>query len=208
MRNGKVFVDANILIHAATFKSADVFSWIDSLYEDIYIHQEVLDELLISDVRKKVQSYIDQGKWKLFDPDDEEALTEDDYAIYESYLTDMHKAFSDLNEKKIKEGRPQKNTNDLGEIHSLAAVILLGASIICSNDYDIQEVIQDTPIYATNGKALTNTLIEQDTLVDLCYQTIKEGIERPRVVRKYLSVVASDKVSDLEKLLSLTEVEV
>lgn len=39
MRNGKVFVDANILIHAATFKSADVFNWIDSLYEDIYIHQ-------------------------------------------------------------------------------------------------------------------------------------------------------------------------
>lgn len=206
MRNGKVFVDANILIHAATFKSADVFNWIDSLYEDIYIHQVVLDELLISDVRKKVQSYIDQGKWKLFDPDDETALTEDDYAIYESYLRDMHKAFSDLNEKKIKEGRPLKNTNDLGEIHSLAAVLLLGASIICSNDYDIQEVIQDTPIYATNGEA--NTLIEQDTLVDLCYQTIREGIERSRVVRKYLSVVASDKVTDLEKLLQLTEAEV
>jgi predicted nucleic acid-binding protein len=66
MRNGKVFVDANILIHAATFRSADVFSWIDSLYDDIYIHQEVLDELLISDVRKKVQGYIDEGKWKLF----------------------------------------------------------------------------------------------------------------------------------------------
>lgn len=206
MRNGKVFVDANILIHAATFKSADVFNWIDSLYEDIYIHQVVLDELLISDFRKKVQSYIDQGKWKLFDPDDETALTEDDYAIYESYLRDMHKAFSDLNEKKIKEGRPLKNTNDLGEIHSLAAVLLLGASIICSNDYDIQEVIQDTPIYATNGEA--NTLIEQDTLVDLCYQTIREGIERSRVVRKYLSVVASDKVTDLEKLLQLTEAEV
>ncbi|UJF33926.1 PIN domain-containing protein [Paenibacillus hexagrammi] len=65
-RNGKVFVDANILIHAATFKSADVFSWIDSLYEDIYIHQEVLDELLVSDVRKKVQGYLDQGTWELF----------------------------------------------------------------------------------------------------------------------------------------------
>lgn len=81
MRNGKVFVDANIIIHAATFKSADVFSWINSLYEDIYIHQEVLDELLVSDVRNRVKSYIDQGKWKLFDPDDEKALTEDDYAI-------------------------------------------------------------------------------------------------------------------------------
>lgn len=85
---------------------------------------------------------------------------------------------------------------------------MLGASIICSNDYDIKEVIQDTPIYTTNGEALTNTLIEQDTLVDLCYQTIRESIEKSKVVRKYLSVVASDKVTDLEKLLQLTEVEV
>ncbi|WP_341281364.1 hypothetical protein [Paenibacillus sp. FSL H8-0537] len=206
MRNGKVFVDANIIIHAATFKSADVFSWIDSLYEDIYVHQVVLDELLISDVRNKVQSYIDQGKWKLFDPDDEQALTEDDYAIYESYLKDIRQAFTKLNEKKIKEGRPLKNTNDLGEIHSLAAVLILGASIICSNDYDIKEVIQDTPIYATNGQAITNMLIEQDTLVDLCYLTIRESIEKPKVVRRFLGVVASDRSTELEGLL--TEVEV
>lgn len=202
MRSGKVFVDANILIHAATFKSADVFSWIDSLYEDIYVHQEVLDELLISDVKQRVQGYIDFGRWKLFNPDDEQTLTDEEYALYESYLKDMHSAFRELNEKKIREGRPLKNTNDLGEIHSLAAVLLLGASIICSNDYDIKEVVEDTPIYTTNDKILTNVLIQQDTLVDLCYYTIKNGIEKTRVVRKFLSVVSSDKVTLLEKRIS------
>jgi predicted nucleic acid-binding protein len=202
MRNGKVFVDANILIHAATFKSANVFSWIDSLYKEIYIHQEVLEELLISDVRKTVEGYIAQGQWNLFNPDDENALTDDEYAIYESFLNDMRQAFVDLDNKKIKENRPLKHTNDLGEIHSLAAALLLGASIICSNDYDIKEVIQDTPIYVTNDEALTNILIEQDTLVDFCYYTIKEGIEKSRVVRKFLSVVDSNKTTDLDRLLS------
>jgi hypothetical protein len=140
-------------------------------------------------------------------PDDEDTLTDGEYAIYESYLKDMHQAFKDLNEKKIKEGRPLKNTNDLGEIHSLAAVLLLGASIICSNDYDIKEVIQDTPIYATNGNILTDVLIEQDTLVDLCYYTIKKDIEKTKVVRRFLNVVSSEKISTLEKLLSHTEVK-
>lgn len=202
MREGKVFVDANILIHAATFKSANVFSWIDSLYDEIYIHQEVLDELLISDVRKIVEGYIDRGQWNLFNPDDENILTDDKYAIYDSYLNDMRQAFSELDKKKIKENRILKHTNDLGEIHSLAAALLLGASIICSNDHDIKEVIQDTPIYVTHDEALTNILIEQDTLVDLCYYTIKEGIEKTRIVRKFLSVIDSNRVPDLDRLLS------
>lgn len=167
----------------------------------------MLEELLVFSVRKTVEDYIDQGKWKLFNPDDENSLTDGEYAIYESYLNDMRQAFVDLDKKKIKENRPLKYTNDLGEIHSLAAALLLGASIICSNDYDIKEVIQDTPIYVTNAATNTNVLIEQDTLIDLCYYTIKEGIEKSRVVRKFLSVVDSTRTTDLEKLLSYSEVE-
>ncbi|OAB43505.1 hypothetical protein PGLA_08825 [Paenibacillus glacialis] len=68
-------------------------------------------------------------------------------------------------------------------------------------------MIQDTPIYVTHDEALTNILIEQDTLVDFCYYTIKEGIEKSRVVRKFLSVVDSNKVTDLDRLLSYSEVE-
>lgn len=44
-RKGKVFIDANILIHATSYQSADVFRWIYELYEEIYIHKIVLDEL-------------------------------------------------------------------------------------------------------------------------------------------------------------------
>ncbi|WP_166805886.1 hypothetical protein [Jeotgalibacillus sp. R-1-5s-1] len=41
-REGKVFVDANVLIHGAGFRSADVFEWLTDLYEDILIHQVIL----------------------------------------------------------------------------------------------------------------------------------------------------------------------
>jgi predicted nucleic acid-binding protein len=202
MRKGKVFIDANILIHAATFKSADVFSWIDSLYNEIYIHQVVLEELLKSEVRKPVEDYIAQGKWKLFNPDDEKALTDDDFTIYQSYLRDMHQTFTNLNNKKKEQNRPLKHTNDLGEIHSLAAALLLGASIICSNDYDIGEVIQDTPIFVTMDEAHPNKVIEQDTLVDFCYYTIKEDSTKSRDVRKFLKLIDSKKMSELDRLLS------
>lgn len=49
-------------------------------------------------------------------------------------------------------------------------------------------------------------LIEQDTLIDLCYYTIREDIEKPKVVRRFLGVVASDKVTELEKLLTEAKV--
>ncbi len=38
----------------------------------------------------------------------------------------------------MNQGRFLKNTNDLGEMHSLAAAMLLSAGIICSNDLDIR----------------------------------------------------------------------
>ncbi|MGO4546778.1 hypothetical protein AB4Z29_18435 [Paenibacillus sp. 2TAB23] len=201
MRKGKVFVDSNILIHAATFRSANVFSWIDSQYSEIYIHQVVLKELLKSEVRKPVEDYIAQGKWKLFNPEDEKALTDEDFALYQSYFRDMREAFAKLDEKKKAQNRPIKHTNNLGEIHSLAAALLIGASIICSNDYDIGEVIQDTPILVTWDEDNPNKLMEQDTLVDFCYYTIKEDPTKSRVVRKFLNVIDSNKVTELDRLI-------
>lgn len=78
---------------------------------------------------------------------------------------------------------------------------MLGASIICSNDYDIKEVIQDTPIYVTYDEAFTNALLKQDTLVNFCFYTIKYGVEKSRVVRRFLNVVDDSRVSDLCRLL-------
>ncbi|SOC21723.1 hypothetical protein SAMN05880501_11350 [Ureibacillus xyleni] len=201
-RKGKVFIDANVLIHATSYRSADIFQWIDLLYEEVYIHQMVLEELKITDVRKKVEDYIQQGKWHLFDPDDEKTLSDNLFDIYEGYVRDIRYAFADLNQKKINEGRPLKNASDLGEMHSLAATMLLGASIICSNDYDIREVIEDTPILVTLDEEKESVLVEQDTLVDFCFFVITYDIANQSVARKFLKAIQPNKIIELDNRLS------
>ena len=200
-RKGKVFIDANILIHAASYQSADVFRWINELYEEIYIHKIVLDELRISSIRQKVEMYIKHGAWYIFDPDDEETLSDNAFAIYEGYMRDMRQAFAELDQKKIKEGRPLKHTNDLGEMHCLAAAMFLGASIICSNDYDIKEVIEDAPVKVTIDEESESIFIEQDTLVDFCYYVIRKEIASRSVVRKFLKATQPSKVNSLDRTL-------
>ena len=52
------------------------------------------------------------------------------------------------------QGRLLKGTNDLGEIHCLAAALLLSATIICSNDGDIQEVIDDNQLEVASEESI------------------------------------------------------
>ena len=73
-RLGKVFIDTNILLHADVYQDDNIFEWIDALYEEIYIHQMVLKELLSTSAQLKVTKYIDNGRWKLFNLDDENCL--------------------------------------------------------------------------------------------------------------------------------------
>lgn len=198
-RDGKVFIDANILIYAHSYKHTDVFEWINSLYEEIYIHKMVLDELILGPVRQKVESFIEAQKWILFDPDDETTLSEDMFSIYDAYVRDIQRAFRKLDEKKQHEGRPLKNTSDLGEMHCLAAAMLLSANIICSNDYDIREIIVDTPLMITLNEEEDSVLIQQDTLEDFCYYVIVYEIGKRKTVRKFFKLIQPDRLDQLDK---------
>lgn len=62
-RSDKVFVDSNMIIFAADFKNANVFEWINELYQNIYIHKEVYNELLFPSVKKAVDKLIASGEW-------------------------------------------------------------------------------------------------------------------------------------------------
>lgn len=57
-RQGKVFVDTNILLHADMYQHDTIFDWIDALYEEVYIHQMVLDEILSASARKKFHNIL------------------------------------------------------------------------------------------------------------------------------------------------------
>lgn len=203
MRKGKVFIDANIIIYADSFGKTDVFEWINNLYEEIYIHKIVLEEVKLSSARKKIEGFITEKRWLLFDPEDEKALTDNQYDLYEAYLDDVHESFRQLDAKKISESRELKHTNDLGEIHSLAAAVLLNASIICSNDLDIKEVIEDSEILISEDEGQESVLITQDTLEDFCYYVIVHEIAQRKLARKFFKTVHPDRVDSLnQRLLS------
>ncbi|PJO44892.1 hypothetical protein [Lysinibacillus xylanilyticus] len=173
---------------------------IDALYDEVYIHKVVYDELLLSEVKQNVDAKLNDG-WILFDPDDEDALSDYRYEIYNQYLVDVKQGFTDLDEKKTREGRPLKYTNDLGEMHSLAAAMLLGASIIFSNDYDILEDIKDSELRITVDEAEDSELIQHDTLVDFCFYLVVFDIEAKANVRKFLKAIQPFKVSVLDERL-------
>lgn len=201
MRKGKVFIDANIIIYAESFEKTDVFLWINDLYEDIYIHKTVLDELKLSSTRKKINGFITEKRWILFDPEDEETLSDALYDLYDAYVDNIHESFRQLNAKKIVESRELKYTNDLGEIHSLAAAVLLNAGIICSNDLDIREVIEDSEILITADDETESVLITQDTLEDFCFYVIVYEIAKRRIARTFFKTIHPDRVDDLDQRL-------
>ncbi len=184
-----VFIDANIIIHAASFRQADVFDWLNRLYERILIHVEVLEELKISSVREKVDVLIAEGRWTLFNPESEVSIETDTlYDLYLVYLQEVRMAFEQLDEKKIREGRPLKHTSDLGEIHSLAAARLLSADLICSDDADIREVITDADLRVINYDD-EEVLIRQHTLIDFCMNLKRHDIVKRSLVRKFFKSV-------------------
>lgn len=83
MRRGKVFIDTNIIQLAAVYKKSDVIGWINQLYEDVYIHISVLNELLLN--RSVAEKQIHEQRWQLFDPDDVQSLSHDEFEIYRYY---------------------------------------------------------------------------------------------------------------------------
>ena len=202
-RKGKVFIDANIIIHAGSFQKADVFQWMNQLYEEIYIHIEVVKELQVPSIRKKAEEFVASGRWILFDPQEETLVpTEDLYDLYLIYLAEMREAFHQLDVKKEAEGRRLKNTNDLGEIHSLAAAMLVSVGIICSNDFDIREVIEDTPIYVTVEEEEESILMEQDTLEDFCYFVISHEVAERSMVRKFFKAIQPQNIEKLDRRIN------
>jgi len=189
-RTGKVFIDANIINLAVVYKRVDVLAWINSLYEEIYIHISVMDELITN--KGYAEGQIENGTWILFDPDNENCLSDEEFIIYESYKRNVIDGFRRLNEKKKSQGREIKNTSNIGEIDSLAAAIFLSANIICSNDYEIREVIEDEGFRVAVSEDTVPKLIELDIIEDLCVYCVQYTIASKKEVRKFFKVVYTE----------------
>lgn len=140
-RSDKVFIDSNMIIFAADFQQADVFEWINKLYNNVYIHKDVYNELLFPSVKNTVDGLIASGKWLFFDPKSTASLSPIEQEIYEQRLTDVKDAFHRMNLQRIAAGKRPKTVSNLGEIATIAACLMINAGIICSNDFDIRSVV-------------------------------------------------------------------
>lgn len=77
--------------------------------------------------------------------------------------------------------------------------------IICSNDKDIQEVIDDHELEVVSRDEQQNIKLVQNTLKDFCYYVCLHKITTSSKVRKVLKAFQKEKLHELDALLSTIE---
>jgi len=176
------FIDANIIFYIEKLKSkADFLTIIEQVYESVYIHEEVYNELSGAG-----QQFVDEkcraNKWVLFKP------VQAFQHIYEDYRLMLSKVQSTL--IKVDTRRGKAGSAGTGEIASLAAAYLLNAEFICSNDYSIEEVIQEVPlhIFIDGDDSQEPVLITHHRLLDFCKLVVDGGLLPRNIVRKFFQI--------------------
>lgn len=196
-------VDANMLNYAYKVGFVDVFGWFNRLYSKIYIHQEVLNEILEPSVKRKVVGFIDDKIWTLYDPEDEDCVSDEQKVIYDDAVSKVRRGFRNLKERKRSLGQKVKNTRNEGEIHTISAALLLGANIISSNDYEIAEVVDAEQFTVYSEELEDIVLIQQHTLEDFCVFCTQHGIASRKDMRKVFKIALADDKKLSEKLKAL-----
>lgn len=176
------FIDANIIFYIEKLKSKDDFlTIIEQVYESVYIHEEVYQELNIES-QKFVDEKCQANKWVLFKP---LQVFKDTYEDYRLMLSEVQSTLIEVDTRRGKAG-----SAGTGEIASLAAAYLLNAEFICSNDYSIEEVIREVPLHIFIGgdDSQEPVLITHHRLLDFCKLVVDGGILPRKNVRKFFQI--------------------
>lgn len=191
----KVFFDSNMLIFAVDFQKNNILEWMNLLYDDIYIHIEVYNELLTSSIKKTVRSFINEKQWTLFDPSDSSYLTKAEQEIYRNRLADVTESFQRMNLNRLKEGRPFKTVSNFGEIATITACLMINAKVICSNDFDIRTIVTQEDFRVLIDEQ--DVLIKQDSAEDFCVYCYQKEIASRKSVRNfYKSIIFESQQRD------------
>jgi len=179
-KNMRTFVDTNMLIFAGDYQKDNVFDWIDTLYSDVWIHIDVLNELLLGKCR--VEEEIKSRNWSVFDPSN---LSDIEQGLYDMHLDGIQEAFQAM---RVSQGTNAKHTPDMGEKATLAVCILQDAQMICSNDAYISEVISRENYCYVDDDGNSGPIL-QDTASDFCYHCVSDaGIPKSKVRRFYKTI--------------------
>lgn len=184
-RHDRVFIDTNMLFFAAQYKKENIFTWFNKLYGNIWIHVDVLNEMLTH--RVQVQNEIDARRWHLFDPSVD--LSDDELIIYNIQIDEIKEAFQRLNEIRRTTGKRVKNTANTGEISTLAVCLIEDAHLICSNDFDVRDVVKAEKYTYIDKSDNQEHLIVQDTAEDFCYHCVVEASITKSKVRHFYKTI-------------------
>lgn len=174
----KVFIDTNIIFSLLKIRNENALLWVKQLYEEVYIHETVLEELRYPTTKERVQELIDSKEWILFE---ESTLTVTQSKEYQNIIKRLFITFENLTNSKY--GNSPKKPSNLGEIYSIAAAAVINANVITSNDLSVKEAIEIEKIMIIpeddmNAEA---TLINQDTLEDFCFYCVENKICKEKI---------------------------
>ena len=198
--NNYTFIDANILIYIYEFKKFSVDEWLENLYGTIFIHKEVMNELIISDMK---EHYLDKiGKsliWQLFDPEDEQQLTEEEYDIYQGVFEDIREKFA-----QFRNERSYKSTTDSGDIAILAGCLFQQVPLITSQDSDFVEFLDISDLKVSSGdEEVPDRDIEIHDLLNLGKLLLEKNIcTRSQYKQFCKAVIGAKKFQSLEEHLN------
>lgn len=136
--------------------------------------------------------------WELFDPEDEDCLTENQFDIYMEIFNQIRMQF-----KEFQEEREEKNTTDGGDIAILAGCQLLEIPLITSQDSDFEKVICKYDLKISHGiEEVPDELIKVHDILKLGNQLIERNICTRSQYRKFgKASIGVENFSRIEKYL-------
>lgn len=180
-KNLPTFIDTNMLIYLAATEKINPFLWLDQLYEQIYVHVDVLNELTKN--AKNIVQQVTELKWTVFDPSSEQCLTDEQFIMYEAYFDQVRADF-----KNYQNTRTHKKTQDVADISIITSCLTLGVNLITSNDSDFQEILPKQQYKIASGiEEEPDKLLEVHGLLQLGRLLIENEICSRKDYFKFLS---------------------
>lgn len=184
-------IDANIIFYIHDITNVEGFSDIvEKVYSQVIIHDKVYEELSLTG-KRFADSKIKAGLWVKFD---DSSLTPTQKIEYQQLITDISHQLELIDQR-----RGKVDSLGTGEIYSLAATTVIHAEFVCSNDYSIQDVINDLSleIYPGGDDELEPELLVQHRFVELCALVCKKDIlERSQVFKGFKTALRSTKLDN------------
>lgn len=193
-------IDANIIFYIHDITNVPGFSdIIETVYQQVIIHEKVYDELS-STGKKFVDDKIKDRLWVMFD---DASLSATQKIEYQLLINDIDKKLVQIDQQ-----RGKLNSLGTGEIYSLAAATVIHAEFVCSNDYSIQNVIDELSleIYPGGNDEVEPQLLTQHRFVELCALVCEKGIlDRSQVFKGFkiaLRLTKLENRSEYDKLIT------